>query len=628
MILPPLCVSNPAIVPFGTEDGGRDVDDEILRPGARWRFMPVAILLAAAMILTRAVAQFGTVLERFVHGDNDDIMRLMEVRDWLAGQGWFDMMQYRILPPDGVPMHWSRYVDAGIGGLMSALALVVPPETAERLTLVIWPSLLLALLVALVGRGTWRILGPLASALAMAVLLTWNPVANVTFKIGRIDHHNVQILMISAMAFAMVWPGRPALRGALAGAAAALSLAVGLEMLPLILGAWVMLGLRAATGREGAAAFLMAFGLVLLALSPLLMVGQTAPAEWYAPYCDELATPALSLVAAGAAASVLPVLARGRLRPVPLAGLMLAVALAGCVLAAPLLVPCLSGPYAALPADVQAAISSQITEAQPGLLFLSTRPLSYAAIVAPAAVAVIGAGVMWLRSRSSLEPGVRDAVGQMLVLGAIGLLGTFAQMRMILLAVPAVAFLGGFLLSRLMVAWRRSGSRAVSLAMIGATAGVLLAEPLGLSVSRLAALTRADAAAIEAPSWDNGCRDAASLGELQALPPATILTTSNLGVPLIFLTHHDGATAPYHRSAAGFWNEFFPFRSEANMREALDRSDIGYVAICRGSAYGKSLALARALADGTPPAWLVPVLPEAKALAVFRVDRTALEATE
>ena len=35
----------------------------------------------------------------------DDAMRLVEVRDLIAGQGWFDLMQHRLDPP-GVSMHW------------------------------------------------------------------------------------------------------------------------------------------------------------------------------------------------------------------------------------------------------------------------------------------------------------------------------------------------------------------------------------------------------------------------------------------------------------------------------------------------------------------------------------------
>ena len=603
----------------------RDVEDDILKPEGRWRFMPLAILLIAAMIVARAVGHFGSVMESFVHGDNDDIMRLMEVRDWLAGQGWFDMMQYRILPPDGVPMHWSRYIDAGIGGMMLGLEPFVGQDLAERLTLVIWPSLLLVLLLALVGRGTWKVLGPVAAALAMIFLLVWNPIADITFKIGRIDHHNVQILLISAMSFAMIWPGRAGLRGALAGASAAASLAVGLEMLPLILVVWVMLGLRAAFDMPGARQFLAAFGAALLVLSPLLVAGQTAPTEWFAPYCDELATPTLALIAAGAAGSVLPVLVGGRIgSPWVLSGVMLAVALAGCWLAAPLLVPCLAGPYGALPQDVQVAISTQITEAQPGLLYFAGRPFGYVIIMGPAVAAVVGAAVLWWTDRGRLGADQRDAVGQMLVLGCLGILGTFAQIRMIHIAVPAVAFLAGFLLSRLTVGWYRNRNGRAALAMFGMLTATLFIQPLSIAVTNLTHMLRAEAATGDPAPWDNGCRDAESLGELRDLPPATILTTSNMAVPLILLTQHDGATAPYHRSATGFWNEFFPFRTEANMRRAIEASPIDYVVVCRSSTYGKSLAVAHDLLEGRAPAWLVPALPEAKALAVFRVDRAAM----
>src|ERR1700733_1318490 len=46
--------------------------------------------------------------------DTDDATRLVQVHDFLAGQGWFDLTQYRIDPPDGLLMHWSRLVDVPI----------------------------------------------------------------------------------------------------------------------------------------------------------------------------------------------------------------------------------------------------------------------------------------------------------------------------------------------------------------------------------------------------------------------------------------------------------------------------------------------------------------------------------
>ena len=46
--------------------------------------------------------------------DTDDNMRYLQVRDWLAGQGWYDLRQYRLDPPAGFNIHWSRLVDLPI----------------------------------------------------------------------------------------------------------------------------------------------------------------------------------------------------------------------------------------------------------------------------------------------------------------------------------------------------------------------------------------------------------------------------------------------------------------------------------------------------------------------------------
>src|SRR5271168_3626835 len=40
--------------------------------------------------------------------DPDDYMYLVQVMDWLKGAGWYDNIQHRINPPDGVMIHFSR----------------------------------------------------------------------------------------------------------------------------------------------------------------------------------------------------------------------------------------------------------------------------------------------------------------------------------------------------------------------------------------------------------------------------------------------------------------------------------------------------------------------------------------
>ena len=65
-----------------------------------------------------------------------------EVRDWLGGQSWFDTRQYRILPPEGISIHWSRYVDLGIAAFLVPASWVLPPTQAELAAIMLWPTLL------------------------------------------------------------------------------------------------------------------------------------------------------------------------------------------------------------------------------------------------------------------------------------------------------------------------------------------------------------------------------------------------------------------------------------------------------------------------------------------------------
>ena len=76
-------------------------------------------------------------------GDSDNYMRLVQVRDLLAGQGWFDLVQHRINPPDGLPHSLARLAD-----LPYVPILLLRPflgAEAERVTLFAVPPLLLLL---------------------------------------------------------------------------------------------------------------------------------------------------------------------------------------------------------------------------------------------------------------------------------------------------------------------------------------------------------------------------------------------------------------------------------------------------------------------------------------------------
>src|SRR5579872_6829055 len=65
----------------------------------------------------------------------DDAMRLAQVRDLLAGQSWYDLTQWRMNVPFGLPMHWSRLIDAPIAGLILLFRQFLAPQPAETLAI-------------------------------------------------------------------------------------------------------------------------------------------------------------------------------------------------------------------------------------------------------------------------------------------------------------------------------------------------------------------------------------------------------------------------------------------------------------------------------------------------------------
>src|SRR5688572_30323257 len=67
----------------------------------------------------------------FALGDTDDNMRMMQARALLHGQDWFDLRQYRLNPPFGANIHWSRLVDLPLAGLILLLRPIVGGPTAE-----------------------------------------------------------------------------------------------------------------------------------------------------------------------------------------------------------------------------------------------------------------------------------------------------------------------------------------------------------------------------------------------------------------------------------------------------------------------------------------------------------------
>ncbi len=586
------------------------------------RHLWIALVTALVVILLPMIWAAPFARETLIGGDNDDIMRWMSVKDFLAGQGWFDMSQHRVEPPEGLSLHWSRYLDAALAGLYSLLALILPPEAAERWTLVIWPNLLLVALIGVVAKGTGRILGKAAVMFAIMAVLMWYPLRGITFANARVDHHDLQILLMTCVTMAMVWPERNLLSGILAGLAAAFSLAIGLEMLVFVAVAGIILFLRAAFDAEGARARLAGFCAALLGGSAIFFAGQTAPSEWLTPHCDALSMPFLAILLIAAVSCGVPLAFYDRIRaPALRIAITGGLTVAGLWLFSALISPCLAGPYGMLPPEVQDLITSKITEAMSGYDFAMIRPLTLMDIVLPIFAVTMLGSAFWLHDRKNWSAIERAAIGQMLVFCWMGLLGSMIQIRMNIIAAPALPFLSGFVFARMVLKLQATRHLREAVLLGVAVITIFYAQQLNGPVMKIANLVSQQdlSQKIESATKDKGCRDETTLAHLDALPPARILTQMNLGADLLLTTHHYPLSVPYQRGAWTFWNGSFPFRSQELMLRAIAQSKPEYVVLCKTSINDALHPFAQELRAGKLPSWLQPVSVGDDQLLVLRV---------
>jgi hypothetical protein len=199
----------------------------LARPLAeRWRWV---VLLAWALFCAWFVYSRWANIQGFALGDTDDNLRMSEVRALLAGQDWFDLRQYRLNPPVGANVHWSRLVDLPIAGLIMLLRGVIGGAEAERWAAALAPLLPFLVLLTGVTLTARRLLDARAYPLTFIALFFAGSICAMFMPL-RIDHHGWQLALMS-IALAGIADPRRARGGATLGLASALSLSIGLELL-------------------------------------------------------------------------------------------------------------------------------------------------------------------------------------------------------------------------------------------------------------------------------------------------------------------------------------------------------------------------------------------------------------
>jgi hypothetical protein len=591
--------------------------------------MALTLIAVLALVFLRSALVAPDVAERMTTGDNDSIMRLLSVRDWLNGQGWFDMSNSRVLPPEGLSLHWSRYVDLGIASVIGGLSLFMSQEEAEALALIVWPGLLMLCFLALTMVMTRRLFGPHAAAAAIIGVVLWRLTGSNYFGPMQIDHHGLQILLLAIVIFTLVMDGDALRRGITGGAAAALSLAVGLEnLLPIAMAGVVLAVIAVIAADRPSRLQLQAFGLSLFAIALPLHLGQTAPSEWTLARCDELGPPILGLVglAALAAMAIGSVAARApglRVRIGASAGVAV-IAGAG---AAWIMQACPNFPYGNLPDTIREMIGVWIVEARPAQTFIfAANPVAFSHILPAFGTTFAATAVALWRWRTGAA-GIHEtrAVAILLVFAWIGALGSFAQVRMAVLSAPVIPVLMGYTFAALLDMRRHMARQSLgSLVAVGFVACAIVPGQLHLAYAVISSAHASSETGADATDRHrDSCRRTEIIASLDSLPEGRVLSPTSLGPPILYATRHTVVSVPYHRSAEALGNTILPFvQEEADaLLAAVDRSRPDYVVMCASAHYGNGAAFVNGFARGESVEGFRPLDGFAPELIVLEVVR-------
>ena len=570
-----------------------------------WLLIGAALLLGLALSFPRVVAVWQTG----AFFDSDDAMRLVEVRQLLAGQHWFDMTIYRLDPPAGVFMHWSRDVDVPLAVLIKLFATAMPIEYAERAARLAFPLILQALLYLGIARLARILIG--SAAVLPAILLTLlSGIAFGQFQPGRIDHHAPQIVLLIFMTgncVAALDP-RHARAAAWAGLLAALSLSISIETLPFIFAlAGLLVLLWVIYGKE-AAAPLLPFGLALAAGLVVTFVATIGPAHWLDRACDAFSFAYLvpGLAGAGVVAALglfarmfAPAEAGLRSRS---ALLMLAGGLVVALAFAATKPVCLRDPFIGIDPLLRELWLDRVAEAMPLTRLFAREPTSALAFMLPI---VLGLGAAMLAAARTAGLAQRRWI-LVAALSAAGAAMCFWMIRVVGFAAP-LALVGG--------AWAVNAFGSV-LARSPRPRLAGLALLLALPFSSLG-WTLVLAPLASAKEKSGACLAPAAITSLRNLPPGLVAAPIDAGSYILAFTRHEVLAAPYHRDNHGNLVMLDAFMAEPHRAAALLRDNgVAYVALCPGLGETADLAarapdgLAAALRAGQVPDFLTSVLPK------------------
>ncbi|MCZ6886181.1 MAG: hypothetical protein O7E53_07450 [Alphaproteobacteria bacterium] len=556
----------------------------------------------------------------------DDMMRVVQVLDWLGGKNWFDTVQKRLDPPARVPMHWSRLSDLPLAVGISTFRLFAGHDQSVYLAVLLVPAFLAGLFAAVFVWAAVPLVG--RQPILVPILMIGTIIIPIQqFVPGRVDHHGLQlILALAACGFLIraillengVWAMG-------LGFVGGLSLAIGLEALPLLGAGTIALCLGWIWQKRQSAPALALFGMALWVTVLVLIPVTQPPDRWTASLCDQMSVVYLALTGivpvAGAAALSLGYWAKGLGRSLRLV-IMAGIGMAGLAAVVMIFPDCARGPYGNLPQGVMYWLR-KVSEAEPLLAYAWKQPGSALAYVILPLMAFAYTAWQSVRADNTSRP----LWLALCVLAVSGLAVVTWQIR----GSSYAGTLAGLVLMPLAAALNRRADRSIN---ILARVGLRVCLPLLSVVVILACFNIGQSPKPSHVAQRRATCDvrliATALNDPKGLgaAPITIAAPIFVGPLILFLTRHRVITGPYHRNIRGLIDNRRIFSgSEAEALDTIKRRDVKAILFCtkyaRFSRYpGRAPFLAARLMAGDPPGWLTPIM-IGKGFGLYAVKRSA-----
>ena len=582
--------------------------------GRNWKLVTILVWLGFCGWM---IFDSWAKIHAFGLGDTDDNMRIMQVRALLHGQDWYDLRNYRMNPPYGANIHWSRLVDLPIAGLILTLRPFLGGPGAEKWAVAIAPMIPYLLLLFSLALTARRLLGPTAYLLDFATLL-FRGSNNGMFTPERIDHHGWQLALLALSIASIADPDR--VRGGIVlGLSTALSLAIGLEMiiyLALAGVAMVLFWVDDEAERERLRAYAVTLG-GAIAFSFLVF----ASYDNRCAVCDALSPVWLSsLLVASALLLVLAWVnpADWRVRLAMVAG-------AGVVLGAfyGLMWPQCTTRLEGVSPEVKYLWLSHVREARP--VYMHGLQVAILILALPVTGAVGWALLAW---RNRVDGDLFRRTLAVAVSGIVAGLLLFWQTR----TGPAAQMMA--VVGAVAIAWMLAPVFDRSRNTIVRTLGVVLVAIVGFGglvpfAVMLIPPTKVSPREAEIGRANRLCNFIGSYHPIVLEPKGVVFTFVDLAPRLITLTHHDSIMGPYHRNGEQVADAMKAFRGSADQaRQIFAKYHSDYLLTCPDSST-TTIFMSEApngfygqLERGQVPNWLTPVqLPPDSPFRMWRISR-------